>query len=165
LSTPINPKYALFVYFLESNRKYLKTRKLALFLWSVVQALHLNSDRKSKGKESYRVSAVIYTYSSKSWVVALKRPSGSSVKWLLQSDLEKKKTKQQCETVYSTHSQRPDWSERAVHYTQYTWGLSMHGIRSNANQKPDCSSVMPYNITIFFTPPSKKDYYNVLHTG
>ena len=30
-------------------------------------------------------------------------------------------TKQQCETVYCTHSQKPDWyatSERSVHYTR-----------------------------------------------
>ena len=44
--------------------------------------LQLNDDRKSKGEESYRASAVIYTYKYLSWVVALKRPSGSSVKRL-----------------------------------------------------------------------------------
>jgi len=26
-------------------------------------------------------------------------------------------TKQLCETVYYTHSQRPDWYERSAHYT------------------------------------------------
>ena len=52
---------------------------------------------------------MIYTYSSKSWVVALKRPSGSSVKRLLESHLEKQETKQQWETVFGTHLQRPDW--------------------------------------------------------
>ena len=79
------------------------TRKLALLLWSIVQPFQLNDDRKSKG-ESYRASAVLYTYSSTSWVVALKRPSGSSVKLLLESHLEKQESKQQCGTVYYTHS-------------------------------------------------------------
>jgi len=99
------------------EQKISKTRTLAFFLWSIVQPLQLNDDRKSKGEQSYRASAVMYTYRSTSWVVALKRPSGSSVKRLLSSHLEKQETKQQCETVYCTHSQRPDWYERSVHYT------------------------------------------------
>ena len=78
---------------------------MALLLWSIVQLLQLNDDRKSKGEESYRASAVMYTYRNLSWVVALKKPSGSSVKRLLESHLEKQETKQQCETVYCTHSQ------------------------------------------------------------
>jgi len=76
VSTPINPKYALFVCFLEYNRKYQKPGS-----WL----------RKSKGEESYRAFAVMYTYRFTSWVVALKRPSGSSVKQLLWSHLEKQK--------------------------------------------------------------------------
>ena len=64
-------------------KKISKTRKLALSLWSIVQPLQLNDDRKSKGGESYRASAVVYTYRITSWVVALKRPPGSSVKRLL----------------------------------------------------------------------------------
>ena len=31
-------------------------------LWSIVQPLQLNDNRKSKGKESYRASAVIYVH-------------------------------------------------------------------------------------------------------
>ena len=45
--------------------------------------------------------------------------------------------------LHSSH-----WYERSVHYTQYTGGLSMQGISCNANQKPDCNSVMPYGIII-----------------
>ena len=60
-------------------------------LWSIVQPLQLNDDRKSKGEESDTASAVIYTYRFTSWMVALKRPSGSSVKLLLLSHLEKQK--------------------------------------------------------------------------
>jgi len=89
-------KYALFICFLEYN-KVLKTRKLALSLWSIVHvatAAKINDDRKSKGEEPYRASAVIYTYRYLSWVVALKRPSGSSVKLLFLSRLEKQETKQ-----------------------------------------------------------------------
>ena len=87
--------------------------------------------RVTKGEESYRASAVIYTYSSKSWVVAFKRPSGSSVKLMSESHLEKQETKQQYETMYCVHSQRPDWYERSVHYTRtynIQGGLSMQGI-------------------------------------
>jgi len=69
-----------------------------------------------KGK-NHTESAVIYTYRITSWVVALKRPPGSSVKRLLERYLEKQGTEQQCDTVYCTHSQRPDWYERSVHYT------------------------------------------------
>ena len=49
-----------------------------------------NNDRKSKGEESdtASVTVVIHTYRFLSWVVALKRPSGSSVNWLLSSHLE-----------------------------------------------------------------------------
>ena len=50
VSIPINPKYILFACFLEYNRKYQNTSKLALLLRSNVQQLHLNDDRKSKGK-------------------------------------------------------------------------------------------------------------------
>ena len=82
---------------------------MALFLCSIVQPLQLNDDRKTKGEESYGASAVMYTYRFTSWVVALKRPSGSSVKLLLWSNLEKQETKQQCKTVYYTH-----WQSAAV---------------------------------------------------
>jgi len=134
---------------------------LALLLWSIVQPLQLNDDRKSKGEESYRASAVMYTYRYLSWVVALKTPSGSSVKRLLESHLEIKPSS----NVYCTHSQRPDWYERAVHYSQYTGSLSMQGVWCNANQKPDCNSVMLYGIIIFYISAGKRDYYYVLHMG
>jgi len=69
-------------------------------LWSNVEPLQLNDDRKSKGEERDTASAVIYTYSISSCVVAFKRPTGSSVKQLLLSHLEKQEiTEQQCETV------------------------------------------------------------------
>ena len=80
-------------------------------LCSIVQPLQLNDDRKTKGEESYRASAVMYTYRFTSWVVALKRPSGSSVKLLLLSTLEKQETKQQCETVYYTHKDQTGMRE------------------------------------------------------
>ena len=42
----------------------------------------------SKGEESDTASVVTYTYSTRSWVVALKRPSGSAVNRLLSRYLE-----------------------------------------------------------------------------
>jgi len=78
-------------------------------------------------------------------------------------------TEQQCETVYCTHSQRPDWHERSVHYTcsyiQCTRGLSMQDITCNGNQKPDCNSLIPYGIITFYIPTSIRDYCHMLHTG
>ena len=85
-----------------------------------MQPLQLNDDRKSKGEESYKASAVIYTYSFTSWVVELKRPPGSSIKRLLESCLQKQETKQQCEIVYCTHS---DWYERSIDYTYYIYNI------------------------------------------
>ena len=74
--------------------------------------------QKSKGEQSYRASAVIYTYRFTSWVVVLKRPSGRSVKRLLWSHLEKQKPNSSARLcMYSIHSQRPDWYERSVCYT------------------------------------------------
>jgi len=37
----------------------------------------------------------------------------------------------------------------------------MQGISYIANQKPDCNSVMPYGIIIFYIPASIRDYYHV----
>ena len=53
---------------------------------------HCSLMMTGREKESYRASAVIYTYRYLSWVVALKRPSGSSVKLLLESHLQKQET-------------------------------------------------------------------------
>ena len=139
----------------------IKTRKLALLLWSIVQPLQLNDDRKSKGDESYRASAVIYTYILWSWVVALKIPTGSSVKLLLASPLQKQETKQQCDCVL--HSLTKTRLVRDIYmYIQYTGAWAC---RASANQKPDCSSVMPFDIIIVYIPASIRDYYHVLHTG
>ena len=41
-----------------------------------------------KGEESETASVVTYTYSDRSWVVVFKRSSGSTVNWLLLSNLE-----------------------------------------------------------------------------
>jgi len=53
----------LSLYAFLSITENIKTRKLALFLWNIVQPLQLNNDRRSKGEESYKASALIYTYS------------------------------------------------------------------------------------------------------
>jgi len=71
-----------------------KTTKLTLWLWTILQPLQLNDDRKSKGEKSYRASAVIYTYRYLSWVVAFKKPPGSPVNWLSESHLEKQESRQ-----------------------------------------------------------------------
>ena len=55
--------------------------------------------------------------------------SGSSVKLLFWSHLEKQETKKQCETVHCTHSQRPDWyiCSKGIHVQntghEYAWHL------------------------------------------
>ena len=61
---------------------------LQTFSTKQVQPYTANNDRKSKGEESDTASVAISTYRSSSWVVALKRPSGSCVNWLLPSHLE-----------------------------------------------------------------------------
>ena len=47
-----------------------------------------SNDRKSKEEESDTASVVIHTYRNSSWVEVLKRPSGSTVNWLLLRTLE-----------------------------------------------------------------------------
>jgi len=39
----------------------------------------------------------------------------------------------------------------------------MQGISCNANQKPDCNSVMSYGIITSYIHASIRDYYHMLH--
>jgi len=41
-------------------------------------------------------------------------------------------------------------------HIQYIGGLSMQDITCNGNQKPDCNSLIPYGIIIFYYPYKHK---------
>ena len=78
-------------------------------------------------------------------------------------------TKQQCETVYCTHSQRPDWYERSVHYTctyntQGAWACRTSPVKETKSLIV-ITSLIPYGIITFYIPASIMDYYHMLHTG
>ena len=64
-----NPKICSLCMLSWIEQKISKTRKLVLLFCSIVQPLQLNDDRKTKGEESYRASAVLYTYRFTSWDV------------------------------------------------------------------------------------------------
>ena len=131
MSTPINLKYTLCVCFLEYNSKYQKPGSRlfcsgswllcsgALYSHFLHTAMYMMTGR-IKGRIRHSFCSV-YTYRYRSWVVAFKRPCGSSVKWLLERYLEKQKPNSSVRLhVYCTHSQKQDWyatSERSVHYT------------------------------------------------
>ena len=71
-------------------------------LWIIVQPLQLNDDRKSKGKELFRASAVIYVHLQ---VYKLGGSAQKTTRKLCQVVIVEPpgeaETKQQCETVYS----------------------------------------------------------------
>ena len=143
VSTPINPKYALFVCFLEYNRKQ-ENQEVGSLAVENCTAIAAKCWQKSKGEQSYRASAVIYTYRFMSWVVALKRPSGRSVKRLLWSHLEKQKPNSSVRLcIPLTHIDQTGMRDLyIVHvHTTYTGRLSMQGISCNASLKPDCNFV------------------------
>jgi len=119
-----------------------------------------------KGKND-TASAVIYTYRLTSCVVALKRPSGSSVKRLLWSHLEKQKPNSSVRLcIPLTHSDQTGMRGLYIIHVQPIYrGLSVQGISCNANQKLDCNLVMPCGIIMFYIPASIRDYYHVLHTS
>ena len=164
VSSPINPNMLSLCAFLNITEN-IKTMKLALLLWSIVQTLQLNDDRKSKGKESYTASALIYTYIFSSCMIALKRPSGSSVKQLLASPLQKQETNHV--RLCSALTYKDQTGKRDL-YIIYTCTYNIQGAwpcRASVNQKPDCNSVMPFDIIIFYIPANIRDYYHVLRTG
>jgi len=111
VSTPINPKYTLFVCFLKYNSKY---KKKGSHCKAIV--LKFIDDRKNKGEESESFCSDMHLQSLK-----LGGSTEKTTRKLCQAIVVEvpgeAETKQQCETVYYTHSQRPDWYERSVHYT------------------------------------------------